>query len=110
MTLCPCDEILPLATEPTTTTTTSEKIFVKNDDISYLCGRMGFVPSMTYRMKRSVMLILKFGNVGNFQIKYKRWHSGSHAIAWAAITVSVFKVSYDLQTEDAAKQCHASCI
>ena len=26
-----------------------------------------------------------------------RWHSGSHAIAWAAITTSVCKVSYDLQ-------------
>ena len=26
-----------------------------------------------------------------------RWHSGSHAIAWAAITTSVCKVSYDLR-------------
>ena len=26
-----------------------------------------------------------------------RWHGGSHAIAWAAITTSVCKVSYDLQ-------------
>ena len=26
-----------------------------------------------------------------------RWHSGSHAIAWATITTSVCKVSYDLQ-------------
>lgn len=26
-----------------------------------------------------------------------RWHSGFHALAWAAITTSVCKVSYDLQ-------------
>ena len=26
-----------------------------------------------------------------------RWHSGSHAIAWATITTSGCKVSYDLQ-------------
>lgn len=32
------------------------------------------------------MLILRIGNLGNFSMSAKRWHSGSHALAWAAIT------------------------
>ncbi len=36
------------------------------------------------------MLILLLENVGNFQKYIQGWHSGSHAIAWAAITTSVY--------------------
>ena len=45
--------------------------------------------------KRYAYLVLE--NVGNFQIRIQGWHSGSHAIAWAAIVTSVSEVSYDLQ-------------
>ena len=45
--------------------------------------------------KRYAYLVLE--NVGNFQIRIQGRHSGSHAIAWAAIVTSVSEVSYDLQ-------------
>ena len=38
-----------------------------------------------------------FGNVGNFQIAYSDGIVVLTHIAWAAITTSVCKVSYDLQ-------------
>ena len=47
--------------------------------------------SKTYWKKKKRYAYLVLENVGNFQIRIQGWHSGSHAIAWAAITISVRK-------------------
>lgn len=49
----------------------------------------------TYEKKRYAHQV--FGNVGNFQIAYSDGIVVLTHIAWAAITTSVCKVSYDLQ-------------
>ena len=43
--------------------------------------------SKNIRKKEALCLSLANENVGNFQNE-QGWHSGSHAIAWAAITTS----------------------
>ena len=56
-------------------------------DFSYFCIglRLLFPKHIRIKKKRYAYLVLE--NVGNFQNE-QGWHSGSHAIAWAAITTS----------------------
>ena len=55
-----------------------------------------FVPIFKKNKKRYAYLV--FGNLRNFQIVYEKRHSGSHAMAWAAITTSyTLRFSQDLQ-------------
>ena len=53
----------------------------------YLCGWIRETPSKTYEKRKKRYAYLVVENVGNFQNE-QGWHSGSHAIAWAAITTS----------------------
>ena len=39
--------------------------------------------------EEALCLSCNFENVGNFQKNVQGWHSGSHAIAWAVIVISV---------------------
>ena len=56
---------------------------------------------------RSVMLCLSFGNLRIFKCITSE-HDGSHAIAWAAIIISLYRVSQGLQMRKWCIQCHAS--
>ena len=49
------------------------------------------------RIKKEALCASSIWKRRKFSNCILRWHSGSHAIAWAAITTSVCKVSYDLQ-------------
>ena len=51
------------------------------------CVWIGETPSMTYKKRKKSYAYLVVENVGNFQNE-QGWHSGSHVIAWAAITTS----------------------
>ncbi len=64
---------------------------------NYLCVRIEVALSKIYEKKKKRYAYLVSWKRRKFRTWYKRWHSGSHAIAWAAITISVPKVSYDLQ-------------
>ena len=67
-------------------------------EISYFCNRIETTLSKTYQKKKKRYANLVFGNLRNFQIVYEKKHSGSHAIAWAAITTSyTLRFSQDLQ-------------
>lgn len=63
--------------------------------------------SETYDKKKKRYACLVSWKRRKFRTWYKRWHSGSHAVAWAAIIISVPKVSYDLHLDMVALQFHA---
>lgn len=80
------------------------------EKILYFCNRIEATLSETYDKKKKRYAYLVSWKRRKFRTWYKRWHSGFHAIAWAAIIISVPKVSYDLQLRRGSIAVPRSCI
>lgn len=69
------------------------------------------VPFQTFKNKKKRYAYLVFGNLRNFQIVYEKRHSGSHAMAWATVSIScVQRFSQDPHSRTWHSKRHASCI
>ena len=66
-------------------------------DFSYFCIGLRLLFPKHIRIKKKRYAYLVSWKRRKFSDVVQGRHSGSHAIAWAAIAISVLKVSYDLQ-------------